>query len=94
MSSANNNSLHDKVREGLHYQWDPIGIAAYSNEMGEYDSYVPGLCKLITEGASQTQILEYLWTAETVAMGLEGDREATEKFSKWLFCLAEDQKTI
>ena len=80
-----NISLHNKVREGVHQKWDPIGVVAYSDEMGEYDSYIPALCKLIEEGASQQQIMEYLWMVETVSIGLEGDREQTEKFANWLY---------
>ena len=30
------------------------------------------------------QIFDYLWTIETVSMGMEGDKEKTKKFAIWL----------
>ncbi len=84
MDTMPNVTLYNLVREGVHKNWDPIGVAAYADEMGEYDSYVPTLCKLIENGANREQIFEYLWIVETNSMGLEGDKAETEIFADWL----------
>lgn len=79
-----NSKLYTIVREAVHKQWDPIGIFSYSNEMEEYDGYIPKLCKLLMEGASENEIFEFLWIVETESMGLSGDKGATREFSKKL----------
>ena len=84
MGTIVNTTLYSLVREGVHKKWDPIGVACYADEMGEYDSYIPALCKLIEGRADREQILEYLWIAETDSMGLEGDKAETENFVDWL----------
>jgi hypothetical protein len=76
--------LYETVRIAVHRDWDPIGIAEFCQEMGEYDSYVPCLCELIDNHATERELFDYLWTVETVSMGLSGDRQATERFAKWL----------
>lgn len=76
---------YNQLREAIHYKWDPIGVMDYSSEMGEYDSYIPALYDLLKKGATQKEIFDYLWAVETDSIGLEGDREITEKFSVWLF---------
>lgn len=79
--------FHDIVREAVHTKWDPIGIGESALELGEYDSYVPGLCRLLTSRPAEAEVLEYLWTVETESIGLSGNREATEQFAKWLWGL-------
>ncbi|MBX8535501.1 hypothetical protein K5D33_12370 [Pseudomonas cichorii] len=80
-------ALYDHVRNAVYKQWDPIGIAAYSDEMGEYDAYIPGLCKLIESKAGRERLIEYLWSVETIIMGLSGDRPQTERFADQLLAL-------
>jgi len=80
-------NLYERVRQAVHIQWDPIGVAAYSDEMGEYDGYIPALCKLLKKQPSREQIFEYLWTVETESMGLSGDKQSTEEFADWLYSL-------
>lgn len=77
--------FHDVVREAVHTKWDPIGIGESSLELGEYDSYVPGLCTLLASHPSEAEVFGYLWTVETESLGLRGNREATERFAKWLW---------
>ncbi len=89
MEDRNKESFYDQIRKALHYRWDPIGVACYSDEMGEYDGYIPALCGLLEKGVNQQQIFEYLWMIETNTMGLEGDKKATEEFSIWLCELAK-----
>jgi hypothetical protein len=76
--------LYESVRRAVHTDWDPIGVAQLCNEMGEYDSYVPGLCELLSKRSSEKEIFDYLWTVETQSLGLEGDRQSTEQFAKRL----------
>jgi len=78
------NSLYDQVRQAINRRWDPIGIASYSEEIDEYDGYIPALCRLLKEHAPRDQIFDYLWTVETESIGLSGNREATEDFADWL----------
>ncbi|MDO7928918.1 hypothetical protein Q6A51_19200 [Pseudomonas sp. KFB-139] len=80
-------TLYGYVREAVHKQWDPIGIAAYSDEMGEYDAYISGLCKLVESKAGREMLIEYLWFVETIIMGLSGDRPQTERFADQLLAL-------
>jgi hypothetical protein len=76
--------LYEIIREAVHTRWDPIGIGESALELGEYDSYVPGLCNLLASQPSEEEVLGYLWTVETESLGLRGNREATEQFAKWL----------
>jgi hypothetical protein len=76
--------LYETVRRAVHTDWDPIGVADLADEMGEYDSYVPGLCELLRKNASEKEVFDYLWIVETESIGLEGNREATERFAKRL----------
>ena len=85
MKTGESKSFYDQVREAVHYKWDPIGVAAYSDSMGEYDGYILGLCELLEKAVNSQKVFEYLWTMETDSMGLEGDRQVTEEFSFWLY---------
>lgn len=91
MEVSKKTDFYDQVREAVHYRWDPIGVASYSDEMGEYDGYIPVLCKLLEKVVDHQQVFEYLWTMETDSMGLDGDRKATEEFSSWLFQLVKSK---
>ncbi len=87
MSSIIDLHFYNLVREVVHNKWDPIGVSAYSEEMGEYDGYLPNLCQLLKDGGSEEQVFNYLWTAETDSMGLSGDEQATREFSRQLINL-------
>lgn len=73
--------LYDAVRKAVHSDWDPIGVADFSDRMGEYDSYVPGLCELLCNNASENEVFRYLWTIETESIGLMGNQKETEIFA-------------
>jgi hypothetical protein len=77
-------NLYETVRTAVHNDWDPIGVSTLTAEMGEYDPYVPGLCELLRKHASESEIFGYLWAVETESIGLEGNRQATERFAEWL----------
>lgn len=75
------NDLYAQVRVAIHSEWDPIGVSDFTKEMGEYDSYVAGICELLRNDATEKEVFSYLWIVETKSMGLQGDREATKKIA-------------
>lgn len=77
--------LYSFVRESLHTKWDPIGVSQLTCEMGEYDSYVLGLCSFLEHHPSPVELYNYLWEIETVSMGMSGSAERTRSFSEWIF---------
>ena len=74
--------LQSRIRDALLHEWDPIGIQEYPEAKDEYDSYVPEVCRMLSCGASEGDILNYLWWLETQQMGLRGERERTEGFAR------------
>jgi len=78
-------NLYDVVRKAVYTRWDPIGIGESSLDLGEYDSYVPGLCNLLRSRPQEAEVFGFLWIVETESMGLPGDRQETERFAKWLW---------
>lgn len=76
--------LYEIVRKAVHFEWNPIGVADLTDQMGEYDSYVPGLCELLGKNASEQEEFDSLWRVEWDTIGLQGNREATEQFASWL----------
>ncbi len=80
-------SLYNKIRKAVHEQWDPIGVADYVDEMGEYDEYIPYLCKLLEKHPCHEEIFECLWKIETESIGMNGDRKLTEEFADRLYNL-------
>jgi len=78
--------IQESIRHILFYDWDPIGI----NDSGpddEYDSYVGGIYRLLTSGASEYQIIERLYQLETISMGLNGYRERLKNVAEKLMKL-------
>ncbi len=81
---------YDLIREAVLNEWDPIGVKDIAEARDEYDSYIPMLCKLIMTKSSKEDIFKYLWNLETQHMGLDGDRQATDKFADKLLQLSSD----
>ncbi|MGR5287733.1 hypothetical protein ACP3V5_20615 [Vibrio maritimus] len=81
--------FYNQLRVAVHKEWDPIGVCSYSEEMGEYDGYLPKLYELLKDGSSEEEVFNYLWSVETEAMGLSGDKQITRNFSKLLLKLDE-----
>lgn len=82
---------YDILREAIHKKWDPVGIYFYSQEMGEYDGYLPNLYELLKNGGTEEDVFNFLWIIETESLGLEGDENATRQFSKLLIDICIDQ---
>ena len=94
MSKRIDKEFYSLVREAVHKKWDPIGVCSYSEGMGEYDGYLPNLCKLLDENGSVDQVFRFLWTVETESMGLSGDKSATQAFSELLIDLNRQRKNL
>lgn len=59
-------------------KWDPIGINASMDARGEYRSYAARICAMLREGSRKQEILDYLYWAESVHMGLSCSQEQAE----------------
>lgn len=77
-------NLYEMVRSAVLTEWDPIGISDFTMACDEYDSYIPKLCDLLRKNVSEQEVFDYLWTVETESIGLNGNRQATEKFARRL----------
>lgn len=74
LTAANDFLLYKKIDDILWFDWDPIGI----NDLAprdEYQSYVPGIFRLIKSKVDRTGIAERLYKLETETMGMNGNKE-------------------
>ncbi len=58
------------IRDALIRHWDPIGVADTPEALDEYDSYIGPVYRLLTSGASDAELIEYLYKTETDSIGL------------------------
>jgi len=65
-----------EIRQILLNVWDPIGVRDEPNAQDEYDCCLGSLLNLLTTGAVDDQIAEYLWLQGTDHMGLTLQKEA------------------
>jgi hypothetical protein len=68
-------------------EWDPIGIAEEPAAQDEYDSYAPGVARLILSGASGEAIADHLLSIEREWMGLRGNDAVARRVSELLLGL-------
>ena len=68
--------IRAEVRRVLLDVWDPIGVKDEPNAQDEYDCCLGSLFHLLTTGATDDQIAEYLWRQGTEHMGLPLQKEA------------------
>jgi hypothetical protein len=66
-----------EIREVLFEVWDPIGVKHEANAEDEYDCCVGPLFSLLTSGATDDQISEYLSSRAVEHMGVNPERETT-----------------
>ncbi len=64
--------------------WDPVGVLGIPEAKDEYDSYIEGLYKLLSSGASENILYDYLYNIETETMGLPGNGATIKKVVKKL----------
>jgi len=64
------------IHDVLISEWDPIGVGDEPLAQDEYDSYIPVIYRLISEGVDDLTIARHLEQIETESMGLSpsGDR--------------------
>lgn len=56
-------------------EWDPIGVKDEPNAQDEYDGYLGDVFVLLTSGAGDDRLLEYLWHVVTDRMSLPAKKE-------------------
>jgi hypothetical protein len=87
-----------RVNEVLHYMWDPIGVCGEPNARDEYDSYVPGVCSLLNNGATAEKIAAHLDEIATERMGLRSNmshcRATAQKLLDWRTTLLKRRPEI
>ena len=64
-----------EIRHVLMDVWDPIGVKGVPNAQDEYDCCLGSLFELLTNGASDDQIADYLWRQANEHMGLTRDKQ-------------------
>ena len=62
--------IQEELRRVLMQHWDPIGVADVVGAEDEYDSYVGPVYRLLASGATDKEVIDYLYTTETKTMGL------------------------
>jgi hypothetical protein len=91
--------LYRRVDEVLHYLWDPVGVAAVPEARDEYYSYLPRVFSLLTTDAPPEDIISFLVTTQTDAMGVGSsgacDRaaEVVDVLRRWRRVIAERAPT-
>ena len=75
MRQFDKNELKKRVDEVLFYVWDPIGVRDEPYARGEYESYVPGVLRLIEESKSMRDISEHLASIIRTSMGISPSKD-------------------
>ncbi|MCE5302554.1 MAG: hypothetical protein LLF97_05525 [Planctomycetaceae bacterium] len=70
--------LENVVHDVLIHDWDPIGCGVPDDE---YDSYIPGICRLLRDGANEIKIGAHLEDIQTVSMGLRGNKDRNRQIA-------------
>lgn len=68
--------IRTEIRRVLLNVWDAIGIGDQANAQDEYDCCLGTIYHLLTDGASNEKIRDYLWTQATEHMGWNVRKEA------------------
>ena len=63
--------IQDAIRRILFRHWDPIGVNDDPRLGGEYDNYIGGVYRLLSNSPSEDDLIDYLISIKTDAMGLE-----------------------
>ncbi|MBB3802900.1 hypothetical protein FHR47_003189 [Xanthomonas arboricola] len=89
MPDADRRALAQAVSEVLHYLWDPIGVAGVPQARDEYDSYVPEICTLLSQGADQATVATTLREISGQRMGLDDTDALAEQAARRLMAWRE-----
>jgi hypothetical protein len=75
MRQFDNGELKRRVDEVLFYVWDPIGVRDEPYARAEYESYVPGVLRLVEENRSKRKISDHLSTIIRASMGISPSKD-------------------
>jgi hypothetical protein len=78
VSRSESRRIVDEIRSVLLNVWDPIGVAEIPQCADEYDCCIGGAYSLLSKGASDSAIAEYLWRQANHHMGLGVSLESTK----------------
>lgn len=81
ISRFERNQLQRTVHAILIHEWDPIGGGVPDDE---YDSYIPGILRLLTKGEDEIILGSYLEEIQTVKMGLQGNEHRNRQIAHLL----------
>ncbi len=73
MRESRRAALSAAIHDILIRDWDPIGLGDEQDVQDEYDSYIPGILRLLTAGADRVKIAAHLTQIARVSMGLSPD---------------------
>lgn len=63
-------SAFERIHQILIKEWDPIGVGDEPYAQDEYDSYIPTIYRLLSEGADEHELTKHLEQLATVSLGL------------------------
>lgn len=62
--------IQHAISQTLMQHWDPIGVSDVPAAHDEYDSYVGPVYRMLSSGATDAELVDYLYKTETETMGL------------------------
>ena len=71
MSARWRKQLWQEIHRVLIEEWDPLAVKENPLAQDEYDSYISGIQRLLTEGCDAVRLSSHLDNLETVSMGLQ-----------------------
>jgi hypothetical protein len=83
--------LHQKIKDVLLQEWDPIGVQEIPEAQDEYDGYVPTIYTMLISRMPANEIFEYLLWLENEHMGLTADKQRTQCIAERLVSLKDRQ---
>lgn len=74
--------LYNTIDQILWKDWDPIGVYNTSGiARDEYYSYLPKVYEMVKTISTKDEIAHYLFSVETLSMGLSGNKKKCEKIA-------------
>jgi hypothetical protein len=62
--------VRDAIRQVLFNEWDPIGVNNNPEHVGEYDSYIAPVYRLLSTDSPEEEIIGLLYRTEKDKMGV------------------------
>jgi hypothetical protein len=81
---------HERIRDVLLREWDPIGINEIPMARDEYDSYVGEIYGMLIRHEPRDKLIDHLWWIEATHMALCGNRKKTESVADRLIQLCNE----